>query len=447
MCRNLVVERGVTTMDLMEVILTKENLNRAYKKVVANKGASGIDEITVKELGSYIKENQEAIMTSLRNRTYFPKPVRRVYIPKADGKKRALGIPTALDRTIQQAVAQPISDIYEKVFSKHSYGFRPNRSSHDAIKEALNYLNSGYEWVIDIDIEQFFDKVNHDKLIQILREQIEDRNVLNLIRKYLRAGVMEKGVVKATKTGVPQGGPLSVILSNVYLDKLDKELEQRGLRFVRYADDVLIFTKSEAAANRVMSSISSWLEKKLFLQVNATKSKVVRPTRSKYLGFTFLKNGGEWKVKPTNVKKAELYEKLRVYLKRGKAVARPLAETIRRVNQMVIGWINYFRIGMMKLFMDEFGQWLRHKIRVIVMKQWKRPRTIYRNLAYLNRKHKNGFTHESIFRVANSRLGWYKTCSMNVVNFILNPTLLETKIKDGAGLLNPLNYYLSNVGI
>ncbi|SFR64422.1 group II intron reverse transcriptase/maturase [Anaeromicropila populeti] len=434
-------------MELMEVIVTKENLNRAYKKVVANKGASGIDEVTVKELGNYIRENQEIIISSLRNRTYFPKPVRRVYIPKSNGKKRPLGIPTALDRTIQQAVAQPISDIYEKIFSEFSYGFRPNRSCHDAIKQALEYLNSGYEWVIDIDIEQFFDKVNHDKLIQILREQVNDSSVLNLIRKYLRAGVMEKGIIKATKTGVPQGGPISVILSNVYLDKLDKELEQRCLRFVRYADDVLIFTKSEVAANRVMASISSWIERKLFLKVNATKSKVVRPTRSKYLGFTFLKNGGEWKVKPTNEKKVKLYQVLREYLKRGKAISRPLAVTIKRVNQIVMGWINYFRIGMMKQFIDEFGQWLRHKIRVIVIKQWKKPKTIFRNLAYLNRKHKNGFNNESIFKVANSRLGWYKRCSMDVVNYILSPTLLETKIKDGAGLLNPLKYYLRNVGI
>lgn len=434
-------------MELMEVILTRENLNQAYKKVIANKGASGIDEVTVEELGKYIRENREEIVNSLRNRTYFPKPVRRVYIPKTNGKMRPLGIPTALDRTIQQAVAQPISDIYEKIFSEYSYGFRPNRSCHDAIKQALEYLNSGYEWVIDIDIEQFFDKVNHDKLIQILREQVNDSSVLNLIRKYLRAGVMEKGILKATKTGVPQGGPISVILSNVYLDKLDKELEERNLRFVRYADDVLIFTKSEIAANRVMSSISSWIERKLFLKVNASKSKVVRPMRSKYLGFTFLKNGGEWKVKPTNEKKAKLYQEMREYLKRGKAIARPLAVTIKRVNQIVMGWINYFRIGMMKQFMYEFGRWLRHKIRVIIIKQWKNPSTIFRNLAYINRKYKNGFDEESMYKVANSRLGWYKRCSMDVVNYILSPTLLETKIKDRAGLLNPLNYYLRNVGI
>lgn len=444
---NFTVNRGVTTMELIEVITSKENLNRAYKKVVENKGAGGIDEMTVKELGDYIRENKDSIVNSLRNRTYMPKPVRRVYIPKSNGKKRPLGIPTVLDRTIQQAIAQPLSEIYEKVFSEYSYGFRPGRSCHDAIKQALEYLNDDYEWVIDIDIEQFFDKVNHDKLIQILREQVNDSTTLNLIRKYLRAGVMENGLEKATKTGVPQGGPLSVILSNIYLDKLDKELEQRGLRFTRYADDVMIFTKSEMSANRVMKSISDWLERKLFLKANATKTKVVRPTRSKYLGFTFLKNGGEWKVKPTNEKKKALKAKLSEYLKRNKAVARPLAVTIRRINEIVRGWINYFRIGMMKQFMDEIGQWLRHKIRVIVIKQWKTPKTIYRNLSYLNRKYKNGFNHEDIFKVANSRLGWYRRSGMNVVNFIISKELLETKIKDSAGLLNPLSYYLKGVGI
>lgn len=434
-------------MELIEVIASKENLNRAYQKVVANKGAGGVDGMTVKELGDYIRENQYKIVKSLRNRTYMPKPVKRVYIPKANGKKRPLGIPTVLDRVIQQAIAQPIYDIYEEIFSEYSYGFRPGRSCHDAIRQALEYLNDGYEWVIDIDIEQFFDKVNHDKLIQILREQVNDSTTLNLIRKYLKAGVMEKGLEKATMTGVPQGGPLSVVCSNIYLDKLDKELEQRGLRFTRYADDVLIFTKSEMASNRVMKSICSWLERKLFLKVNATKTKVVKPTRSKYLGFTFLKHGGEWKVKPTTEKRKKLKQKLSEYLKRGKAISRPLAVTIKRVNEITRGWINYFRIGMMRQFMKELGEWLRHKIRVIIMKQWKTPKTIYRNLSYMNRKNNNGFCHEDIFKVAHSRLGWYKRSGMNIVNFIISKDLLENKIKDGAGLLNPLSYYLSKVGI
>ena len=434
-------------MELIDVITSKENLNRAYKKVVANKGAGGVDGMEVEELGAYIKGNKDEIVRSIRNRTYMPKPVRRVYIPKDNGKKRSLGIPTILDRVVQQAIAQPIVDIYEEIFSEFSYGFRPGRSCHDAIQQALEYLNEGYEWVIDIDIEQFFDKVNHDRLIQILREQVNDSTTLNLIRKYLKAGVMEKGLEQATMAGVPQGGPLSVVLSNVYLDKLDKELEQRGLRFTRYADDTMVFTKSEMAANRVMKSITDWIERKLFLKVNVTKTKVVRLTRSKYLGFTFLNHGGEWKAKPTTEKKKKLKQRLSEYLKRNKAIARPLAETIKRVNEIVRGWINYFRIGMMKTFMQKFGAWLRHKIRVIVIKQWKTPKTIYKNLCYLNQKNKNGFDQESIYKVANSRLGWYRRSGMNVVNFIISPDLLETKIKDGASLLNPLNYYLRNVGI
>ncbi len=427
-------------MELMEVILSKENLNRAYLKVVRNKGASGVDNISTEELKDYIKENRDYIVNSLRNKRYVPKPVRRVYIPKPNGKKRPLGIPTALDRVIQQAIAQPISEIYEKVFSVHSYGFRPNRSCHDAINEALEYLNSGYEWVVDLDIEKFFDKVNHDKLIQILREQVNESAVLNLIRKYLKAGVMENGIVKATEKGVPQGGPLSVILSNIYLDKLDKELEKRGLRFVRYADDVLIFVKSEKAANRVIESVSKWIEKKLFLKVNPSKSKVCRPTKSKYLGFTFLKYEGKWRVRPLDEKIAKLYKTVREYLKRGKAASRPLALTFLRVNQIVRGWINYFKIGMMKKKMEIFGEWLRHKIRVIIIKQWKRPKTIYRNLSYINRKYKIGYAHEDIFKVANSRLGLFKQCAMEVVNFILNPKLLQTKIKDRPGLVDPLAY-------
>ena len=209
---------------------------------------------------------------------------------------------------------------------------------------------------------------------------------------------------------------------------------------------MLIFTKSEMAANRVMKSISDWLERKLFLKVNATKTKVVRPTRSKYLGFTFLKSGGEWKVKPTTEKK-KLKKKLSEYLKRGKAIARPLAVTVKRVNEMVRGWINYFRIGMMKEYMEKFGEWLRHKIRTIVMKQWKKPKTIYRNLSYLNWKNHNGFNREEIYKVANSRLGWYRRSGMKVVNFIISKDLLENRIKDGAGLLNPLSYYLVKVGI
>ena len=290
----------------------------------------------------------------------------------------------------------------------------------------------------------YFDTVNHDKLISILREKnVNDSTTLHLIRKFLQAGIMEDGLVKPSRIGVPQGGPLSPILSNVYLDKFDKELENRGLRFVRYADDCNIFVKSEMSANRVMKSVTSWLERKLFLKVSATKTKVVRPPESKFLGFTYLQRNGEWKCKPSNQSKMKLYDKCRRELIRRIGIARPMAVTFRRINQIVMGWINYYRIGVMKYFVDVFGQWLRHKIRVIILKQWKRPRRIYINLQKLNKKFSYHFSDEEIFSVANTRLGLYRQASGHVVNFLLSPKILAIKKKDRPGLVNPLIYYLS----
>ena len=293
-------------MKLIEKILSEENLNEAVKRVKTNKGACGIDKMPVGELEEYFRKHKEEIISSIMNMTYKPQPVRRVYIPKPNGKKRPLGIPTAVDRVVQQATAQVLSQIYDESFSDNSYGFRPKRSAHDAIDKVLNYLNEGCEWVIDLDIEKYFDTVNHDKLISILREKVNDKTTLHLIRSFLRAGVMEKGLTSPTEIGVPQGGPLSPILSNIYLDKFDKELEERGLRFVRYADDCNIFVKSEMSANRVMKSVTSWLERKLFLKVSATKTKVVRPTKSNFLGFTFWKDSIGWKCKPSEDRKAKL---------------------------------------------------------------------------------------------------------------------------------------------
>ena len=245
-------------MSLIDDILSRENLNRAFKRVKANKGCAGIDNMPVSELKEYIMENRELIITSIREKKYKPQPVKRVYIPKADGKQRPLWIPTAIDRVIQQAVAQQFSIIYEPIFSEYSYGFRPNRDCHKAMAQVLEYLNEGYEWIVDFDIEKFFDTVNQDKLISILREQVNEDITLNLVRKFLKAGAMENGLTKSTEEGMPQGGPLSPILINIYLDKLDKELESRGLRFVRYADDFIILVKSEKAAERVMTSVTSW---------------------------------------------------------------------------------------------------------------------------------------------------------------------------------------------
>ena len=431
-------------MSLIEEILSEENLIEAIKRVKANKGASGIDKMTINQLDAYFYEHKKEIINSIMNKTYKPQPVRRVYIPKSNGKLRPLGIPTVVDRVIQQAIAQRLTLIYENVFSDYSYGFRPNRDCHTAINKVLEYLNEGFEWVIDLDIEKYFDTVNHDKLISILREKVNDSHTLHLIRKFLQAGVMENGVVISSTIGTPQGGPLSPILSNIYLDKFDKELEMRGLHFVRYADDCNIFVRSDIAAERVMKSVTSWLERKLFLKVSATKTKIVRPTNSNFLGFTFWKSNGEWKCKPGNDRKIKLYDKVKKVLKRKRAVSTPLAITFTKLNQIIRGWINYFRIGNMKGFIDTFGQWLRHKVRVIIIKQWKKPMRIYINLQRLNKAFKCNFEDEDIFKVANSRLGWYRRCGMDVVNYILSPKVLElaNKKKGRPGLVNPLAYYL-----
>lgn len=432
-------------MKLIEEILREDNLQEAIRRVKANKGVAGVDKMTVGQIDTYFEEHKEEIIESIMNKKYKPQLVKRVYIPKSNGKLRPLGIPVVVDRVIQQAIAQKLIPIYEDIFSDNSYGFRPNRDCHLAIDRVLIHLNNGYEWIIDLDIEKYFDTVNHDKLISILRENVNDSHTLHLIRSFLRAGIMDNGVVQSSTIGMPQGGPLSPILSNIYLDKFDKELEQRGLNFVRYADDCNIFVKSEMAADRVMNSVTSWLERKLFLKVSASKTKVVRPSKSKFLGFTFWKTGDKWKCKPTSERKANLYTKSKKILLRKKAIAKPIGETFKELNQLIIGWINYFKIGNMKMFLEEYGSWLRHKVRVIILKQWKNPKTIYINLNKMNVKFHNGFNEEDIYKVANSRLGWYKRCGMNVVNFILNPKVLNIKTKERPGLVNPLEYYLNSL--
>lgn len=430
-------------MELMDKILSQKNLQEAMKRVKSNKGASGIDKMSVEEIDEYFSKHIEEIKTSIWEKKYRPRAVKRVYIPKPNGKKRPLGIPVVVDRVIQQAVAQVFSELYDECFSEHSYGFRPNRSAHQAMEEVLFYLNEGCEWVIDLDIEKYFDTVNHDKLISILREKVKDDVTLHLVRSFLRAGIMEDGIIHRNEEGVPQGGPLSPILSNIYLDRFDKELESRGLRFVRYADDCNIFVKSEMSANRVMKSVSSWLERKLFLKVNMTKTKVVRPSNSSFLGFTFWKNKDGWKSMPTYDRKQKLCKKIKEVLCRKKASALPLSTVFTKVNQIVRGWINYFRIGSMKTFLKEFGEWLRHKIRVIILKQWKKPKCIYTNLQSLNRILKVNISDERIYSTANTRLGLYRQANGNTIKFLLSPKVLSMKSKDRPGLINPLEYYQS----
>lgn len=400
-------------MELLEQILTRANLNKAYRKVYQNKGASGIDGITVEEVSEYLKENKDIILNQIRKRRYKPQPVKRVQIPKENGKKRNLGIPTVVDRIIQQAIVQVLSPIFEEQFSDNSFGFRPNRSPEQAVIRALEYLNDGNDWIVDIDLEKFFDTVNQDKLITIIGKTIKDGDVVSLIRKYLSAGVMENGIVKPTKVGTPQGGNLSPLLSNIMLNELDKELESRGLNFVRYADDCIILVKSEKAANRVLTSITKFIEKKLGLKVNAEKSKVTRPTQTKYLSFSFWKSpSGKWKPKPHIKAYQKLIRKLKQLTKRSWSIS--LDSRIKKINYLVRGWVNYFRIANMKNKITEIDEHLRTRIRAIIWKQWKVAERKEKALKQL------GVNPEIAYNLANTRKGYQLISKTDWIKFAIN---------------------------
>ena len=418
-------------MELLEKVLSKENLNNAYKQVYKNKGASGVDGVTVEELFAYIKEHKEEILWQIRSRKYKPQPVRRVYIPKENGKMRKLGIPSVIDRVIQQAIVQVLTPIYEEQFSNNSYGFRPNRSCEMAVIKALEYFNDGYDWIVDIDLQSFFDEVNQDKLIGIIRRSVKDGDLVSLIRKFLQSGVMEKGVIQETKKGTPQGGNLSPLLSNIMLNELDKELEERGLNFVRYADDCLIMVKSEKAANRVMESITAFITKKLGLIVNVEKSKVARPNQIKYLGFGFYKkiNQNIWRPKP-HIKSIEKFRlKLKSILVRSRSIS--LDERLLKLKQLIYGWINYFRIADMKMLMKEIDHWIRRKLRVIIWKQWKKIRKRYTSLRKL------GISHRDAYVTSNSRRGYYHIAHTRVLEQAISKERLNKR-----GLVNLLDHYL-----
>ncbi len=399
-------------MELLEEILSRDNMNKAYKRVYQNKGTSGIDGITVEEISDYIKENGERILNQIRKRKYQPQPVRRVQIPKENGKKRNLGIPTVMDRIIQQAIVQVISPIFEEQFKETSYGFRPGRSCEQAVVKALEYLNDGYEWIVDIDLEKFFDTVNQDKLITIIGKTIKDGDVVSLIRKYLSAGVMENGVLKPTKVGTPQGGNLSPLLSNIMLNELDKELEARGLNFVRYADDCIILVKSEKAANRVLISITKYIEKKLGLKVNAEKSKVTRPTQTKYLGFSFWKSKDKWKPKPHLKSYQKIKRKLKELTKRRWSIR--LDNRIKKINQLVVGWVNYFKVANMKNEIQRIDEHLRTRIRVIIWKQRKRIKSRQIALEQL------GVREDIAHNIACSRKGYQLVCKTDWLKYAIN---------------------------
>lgn len=388
---------------LMEQVLSRGNLLAALKRVEKNKGSHGVDGMSFQELRFHVYKEWEAMKIALLNGTYEPHPVRRVEIPKPDGGVRLLGIPTVTDRFIQQAIAQILSPIYDISFSEHSYGFRPNRSAHDAIKEAKCYIQEGYRWVVDMDLEKFFDKVNHDRLMGTLAKRIEDKRLLKLIRKYLKSGIMINGLVKPSEEGTPQGGPLSPLLSNIVLDELDKELESRGHRFVRYADDCNIYVKTEKAGNRVMDSVTSFIERKLKLKVNLSKSAVDRPWKRKFLGFSFT-NGKEPKVRIAKESVKRMKNKIREITSRKKPY--PMEYRIKKLNQYLTGWCGYYALADTPSVFKKFDSWIRRRLRMCVWKNWKKPKTKVRKLTGLGipkgKAYEWGNTRKSYWRISKS---------------------------------------------
>ncbi len=361
-------------MELLELILNDSNLYKAIDRVIKNNGSGGIDKMSVIEGKEYFYKHKEEIKDALRKRTYKPSPIRRVEIPKPDGGVRKLGIPVVIDRIIQQAITQILTPIYEKQFSDSSYGFRPNRDCHMAINKSLEYINDGYQYVVDIDLEKFFDKVNHDKLMQVLNNTIKDGDVLSIIRKFLVSGVMVEGVLIDTLEGTPQGGPLSPLLSNVLLNELDKELEKRELRFVRYADDCNIYVKSIRAAQRVYESIKSFIENKLYLKVNESKSKVDIVTNDiKFLGFGFYYSPqrGKVRIKVHTKSVKRIKDKIRTLTTRSHSIS--LKDRLLKIKRLIIGWVNYYRIADMVRLSMELDQMIRRRLRVCIWKSWKTP--------------------------------------------------------------------------
>ncbi|OHX48572.1 group II intron reverse transcriptase/maturase [Planococcus salinarum] len=388
---------------LMEQILSRENLIRALNRVVRNKGSHGVDEMPAQNLRAHVIEHWDTMKMELLSGTYQPQPVRRVEIPKPDGGVRLLGIPTVIDRFIQQAIAQVLSSIYDPTFSDHSYGFRPNRSAHGAVKKAKGYIADGNRWVVDIDLEKFFDRVNHDKLMGQLAKRIEDKRLLKLIHKYLKTGIMINGVVMNSEEGTPQGGPLSPLLSNIVLDELDKELEKRGHQFVRYADDCNIYVKTPKAGNRVMKSVTSFIEGKLKLKVNTSKSAVDRPWKRKFLGFSFTYHK-EPKVRIAKASMNRMKDKIRDITSRSKPYS--MEQRIEKLNQYLTGWCGYFALADTPSVFKNLESWIRRRLRMCMWKNWKKPSTKVRKLTGLGipkgKAYEWGNSRKSYWRISNS---------------------------------------------
>lgn len=407
------------TDNLMEQILHKDNLNKAYKKVKSNKGAGGVDGMSVDELLGFLRDNQKQLIQQIKDGKYKPNPVRRVEIPKeTKGEFRKLGVPTVVDRVFQQAITQVLSPIYEKQFSENSFGFRPNRGAHNALKQCQTNVNDGYVYVVDMDLEKFFDTVSQSKFIEVLSRTIKDGRVISLIHKYLNAGVISRGMFEKTAVGMPQGGPLSPLLSNIMLNEMDKELTRRGHRFVRYADDCMIFCKSRKSAERTLENILPYIEGKLFLKVNRTKTSVAHISKVKYLGYSFYRYKGKcrFRVHPKSVEKMK--NKIRELTDRSNGWGNEYRAL--KLTQFIRGWVNYFGKADMKSLLRSNDEWLRHRIRAIYWKQWKKVKTKFKELKKL------GVEEEKAWICANMRNGnWY--CSGY---FVLQTAFNNKKLRE-----------------
>ena len=410
-----------TGADLLERILNPKNLNAAYKKVKDNKGSHGVDGMTVEQLLPYLTEHGEELRKSILEGTYKPQPVRRVEIPKPDGGVRLLGVPTVIDRVVQQATAQVLTPIYEEIFSDSSYGFRPGRSAHQAIEQALKYINDGYTWAVDIDLEKYFDTVNRDKLMRLVSRDVKDGRVISLIRKFLVSGVMVNGVVIETEEGFVQGGNISPLLSNIMLHELDCELEARGLRHVRYADDCNIYVKSEKAAERIMKSITRFIEADLKLKVNQKKSKVDRPWKLKFLGFSFYYSSKKQKYSIRVHEKSILRFKAKLKALTGRSNGMAMGDRLTKLYQAIQGWVNYFALADMKTLASNLDQWLRRRIRMVVWKTWKRVRTRFASLQKL------GLDRQKAWEYANTRKGYWRISDSPILHRTLTNKVLEKR--------------------
>lgn len=418
------------TSNLMEQILSSDNLNRAYLQVVRNKGAEGVDGMKYTELKEHLAKYGENIKEQLRRRKYKPQPVRRVEIPKQEGGVRNLGVPTVTDRFVQQAIAQALTPIYEEQFHNHSYGFRPNRCAQQAIITALDMMNDGNDWIVDIDLEKFFDTVNHDKLMTLIGRTIKDGEVISIIRKFLVSGIMVDDEYKESVIGTPQGGNLSPLLANIMLNELDKEMEQRGLNFVRYADDCIIMVGSEMSAKRVMRNLTKFTEEKLGLKVNMAKSKVDRPRGLKYLGFGFYYDSKayQFKARPHEKSVAKFKARMKQLTCRSWGVGNDYK--VKKLNELIKGWINYFKIGSMKTLCTKLDRNIRHRLRMCIWKHWKTPQNRAKNLMKLGiDKDRAKWTAYSGHRIAF-------ICSKSVVNVAITNKRLAS-----FGLISMLDYY------